>query len=110
MMIRKASCERCLRRPNATISSWKLIILSDVPEGRKIIPCKEVFKLKDEIDGTIRLKTRIVTMGFMQMPGVDYTEKFAPTVTDEGHRTIFEVVLYFKDEGEDEEDPWDRQL
>jgi len=96
-----AECNNFLKR-----DSWKLIKKSDVPKGRKVIPCKEVFKRKDEIDGTIRLKTRIVTKGFMQIPGVDYTEKFAPTVTDEGQRTIFALILYLKDEDEDEENPY----
>jgi len=50
-------------------------------------------------------------MGFMQITaGVDYTVKFAPTVTDEGQRPIFIVILYFKNEVEEEEpdplDPW----
>ena len=39
---------------------------------RKLIGTKVVFKKKDEVDGTIRFKTRIVTLGYMQIPGVDY--------------------------------------
>jgi len=103
-----AECNNFLKR-----NSWKIIKLEDVPPGRRVIPCKEVFKRKEEIDGSQRLKTRIVTMGFMQIPGVDFTEKFAPTVTDEGQRCVFTTALYFKNEDEDEdpdtEDPWDIQ-
>jgi len=49
-------------------------------------------------------------MGYMQIPGVDYTEKYAPTVMDEGQRTMFTVGLYFKNEDEKDnkevDDPW----
>jgi hypothetical protein len=40
-----------------------------------------VFKKKDEQDGSIRYKSRIVTKGYLQIPGVDYTESFAPVAT-----------------------------
>ena len=50
---------------------------------RKLVPTKLVFKKKDEIDGSIRYKTRNVTLGFMMVPGVDFTERFSPVATDE---------------------------
>jgi len=100
-----AECNNFLKR-----NTWKIVLRKDVLKERRIIPCKEVFKRKDEIDGTIRLKTRIVSMGYMQIPGVDYTEKFVPTVTDEGQQTMFTVGLYFKNEDEKDNkevnDPW----
>jgi hypothetical protein len=104
-MAATAECNNFLKR-----RSWKLVLIKDVPKDRRIVPCKEIFKRKDEIDGLLRMKVRIVSMGYMQIPGVDYTEKFAPTVTDEGQRTIFAVTIYYKnkDEEDSEEvlDPW----
>jgi hypothetical protein len=48
---------------------------SDLPEGRKAIPCQWVFRLKmDDI-----FKARIVCRGDLQTPGIDFNETFAPT-------------------------------
>ena len=48
-------------------------------KGRCPIPTKHVFKKKIEMDSNtgkeyVRFKDRIVTLGFIQLPGVDYTE------------------------------------
>ena len=50
--------------------AWKFVLKSSVPDR------------KDEVNGTIRFKTRIVTLGYMKIPGVDYTEKFSPVACD----------------------------
>ena len=49
---------------------------------RKPIQQKWVFKEKIEQDGTIQYKSRSVTKGFMQIPGVDFTESFSPVAND----------------------------
>ncbi|MEM7291442.1 MAG: reverse transcriptase domain-containing protein, partial [Pseudomonadota bacterium] len=66
-------------------------------EGRRIIQVKWVFKKKKEADGTIRYKCRIVVKGFMQVPGVDFTEYFSPVATDTTIRLFFIMVLWQKD-------------
>ena len=38
------------------------------------VPVKWVFKSKKDTDGLIRLKSRNVVKGYIQVPGVDYTE------------------------------------
>ena len=73
-------------------------------KGRHPIPTKHVFKKKIELDSStgkeyVRFKDRIVTLGFMQIPGVDYTESFCPVATDTALRIIFGIVLYKHDEG-----------
>jgi Reverse transcriptase (RNA-dependent DNA polymerase) len=45
---------------------------------RKLMTTKWIFKEKINPDGTIKYKARCVSRGFMQIPGVDYTESFAP--------------------------------
>ena len=72
-------------------------------KGRKIIPVKHVFKRKIELDAStgkeyMRFKDRIVTLGFMQIPGVDYTESFSPVATDTAIRIVFCLVLYYDEE------------
>ena len=64
-------------------------------EGRKAISTKPVFKIKDEHDGTKRYKARIVTRGFLMMPGVDYTESFSPVTTDVGVCVVVGINLHY---------------
>ena len=64
---------------------------------RKLIGTKVVFKKKDEVDGTIRFKTRIVTLGYMQIPGVDYTEKFSPVACDTSIKIVLALILFYYD-------------
>jgi hypothetical protein len=76
--------------------AWKRVPMQQLrDEGRKPIATKTIFKCKDEQDGSIRRKTRIVTKGFMQIPGVDYTESFSPVATDASVRTVIGISLYY---------------
>jgi len=45
------------------------------------VSTKTVFKIKHNQDGTCRYKARIVTKGFIMIPGVNYTESFCPVTT-----------------------------
>jgi hypothetical protein len=49
------------------------------PSNKPVIPVKYVFKVKPKRDGTISVyKARLVTQGFRQIYGVNYSETFAP--------------------------------
>ena len=65
--------------------------MKDVPEGRKLVGCKWVYKLKR--NGVYR--SRLVALGYTQIPGVDFTDKFSPVVHDVTLRTalILWIVL-----------------
>ena len=56
--------------------AWRTILKTDVPKDRRLIGCKWVFKIKR--DGTYR--ARLVALGYSQVPGVDFTDNFAPVV------------------------------
>ena len=57
---------------------WKVIKKKDIPEGRRLIGNKWVFKVKR--NGTYR--SRLVALGYTQIPGVDYTDNFSAVVHD----------------------------
>jgi hypothetical protein len=53
--------------------------LTDLPQGRRAIGLKWVFKVKkDEHGAVVWYKVRLVVMGYAQRQGVDYDEVFAP--------------------------------
>jgi hypothetical protein len=74
---------------------WRVIKKSDVPANRRLMGCKWVFKIKR--DG--RFKSRMVAQGFSQIPGVDFTESFAPVVNDITFRIVITLMLVCNFEG-----------
>ncbi|CAI7754167.1 unnamed protein product [Closterium sp. NIES-54] len=66
--------------------TWELV---ELPEGRKAITSKWLFKIKSDADGKIkRYKSRLVVKGYQQMEKVDYNELFAHVVKPTMLRTL----------------------
>ncbi|CAI7923392.1 unnamed protein product [Closterium sp. NIES-54] len=66
--------------------TWELV---ELPEGRKAITSKWLFKIKSDADGKIeRYKSRLVAKGYQQKEKVDYKELFAPVVKPATLRTL----------------------
>ena len=57
---------------------WVKAKKRDIPEGANLLGCKWVFKKKK--NGVYRAK--LVAKGYDQIPGVDYTENFAPVINN----------------------------
>lgn len=58
--------------------TWENTVL---PEGKRCIGCKWVFKTKIDADGKIsRYKARLVAQGFTQEKGIDYDETYSPVI------------------------------
>ena len=56
--------------------TWDLVPL---PTGKKTIDCRWVFAVKFNSDGSVaRLKARLVTKGYAQTYGLDYSDTFFP--------------------------------
>ncbi|CAI7863766.1 unnamed protein product [Closterium sp. NIES-53] len=66
--------------------TWELV---ELPEGRKAITSKWLFKIKSDADGKIeRYKSRLVAKGYQKKEKVDYKELFAPVVKLTTLRTL----------------------
>lgn len=71
--------------------TWKLVPL---PKDRKAIKCEWVFKVKRNTDGQIsKYKARSVAKGFIQRPGIDFDETFAPVVCYDSIRYLLALAV-----------------
>ncbi len=75
---------------------WRYRKIKELPSNRKIIGSKWVFKTKK--NGVHR--ARLVALGYSQIPGVDYTDNFAPVVHDVTYRLILIQKLIHNYEAE----------
>lgn len=58
--------------------TWSLVPL---PPNRKAIGCKWVFRIKENVDGSVnKYKARLVAKGFHQVDGFDFNETFCPVI------------------------------
>jgi Reverse transcriptase (RNA-dependent DNA polymerase) len=71
-----------------TKTIWDVVGLDAVPKGRKIIGCKWVFKKKR--NGVQR--ERLVALGYSQVPGIDFSENFAPVIDDATFRLVLILI------------------
>ncbi|CAM9855209.1 unnamed protein product, partial [Chrysoparadoxa australica] len=68
---------------------WEVVDKSSIPADIQELDCKWVFKTKHADDPTKKkYKARCVVRGFLQIPGVDYSESFSPVVNDSTIRVI----------------------
>lgn len=70
--------------------------LVKLPEEKKPIGCKWIFKTKRDSKGNIeRYKACLVAKGFTQKEGIDYKETFSPFSSKESHRIMMALVVHF---------------
>ena len=71
---------------------WRKIDKVKIPENRRLIGNKWVFKIKR--DGTYR--ARLVALEYSQIPGIDYTDNFAPVAHDVSFRIALARMMVEK--------------
>ncbi len=75
------------------IAEMKTYQLEDLPQGRETVGCRWTYVKKyDEHGNVSRYKARLVAQGYSQIPGVDYTETFAPVVRLESVRAALGIA------------------
>jgi hypothetical protein len=71
---------------------WKKIKRRDIPEGRRCVKQKWIFKVKR--NGVFR--ARLVACRYSQILGVDFTEHFAPVVNDITYRIMLVASILWR--------------
>ena len=71
---------------------WSKTDRKKIPSNRRLNGNKWVFKIKR--DGTYR--ARLVALGYSQIPGVDYTDNFAPGAHDVSFRIALARMMVVK--------------
>ena len=71
-------------------NTWDLV---ELPEGKNVVGCKWVFKVKRNADGSVsRYKARLVAQGYSQEAGLDYDEVFAPVARYSSIRSVLAIA------------------
>ncbi|KAK1664662.1 hypothetical protein QYE76_052821 [Lolium multiflorum] len=72
---------------------WTLV---DLPDSRKAVENKWIFKRKTDADGNVTVyKARLVAKGFRQIQGVDYDETFSPVAKLKSVRILLAIAPFF---------------
>ena len=71
---------------------WRVVKRASIPKGRRLVKSKWIFDIKR--NGLF--KVRLVACGYSQIPGVDFTESYAPVINDVCWRILIIAMLVQK--------------
>uniref|UniRef100_A0A146M1T4 Retrovirus-related Pol polyprotein from transposon TNT 1-94 n=1 Tax=Lygus hesperus TaxID=30085 RepID=A0A146M1T4_LYGHE len=89
----KVNWEKAMQSEIDSLHENKTWTLANLPDGKKAISTKWVYKVKMNPDGTIdKFKARLVVQGFSQRLGIDYEQTFSPVAKASTVRTLLSVA------------------
>lgn len=83
---------KAMAKEFASLTSNQTWVMKPLPEGRKAVKCKWIYKVKYKPSGEVeRFKARLVAKGFLQVAGVDFDETYAPVIKYDAVRAVFVI-------------------
>ena len=71
--------------------TWSLVPFHP---SMNVVGSRWVYRIKRRVDGSIeRYKARLITRGFTQQEGIDYSETFIPVIKQATVRLVFSIVV-----------------
>ena len=70
--------------------TWEL---TELPEGKKALHNKWLYRIKNEHDGSKCYNARLVVKGFQQKEGIDYTEIFSTVMKMSTIRLVLGMIV-----------------
>ena len=84
---------KAMKEEMKSINGQQTWILKPLPDGKKSIGSRWLFKIKKNSEGKIeRFKARFCAKGFTQVAGIDFDETYAPVAKMNSIRTILSIV------------------
>ena len=71
---------------------WRVVKRASIPKGRRLVKLKWIFDIKR----SDLFKVRLVACGYSKIPGVDFTESYAPFINDICWRILIIAMLVQK--------------
>lgn len=84
--------QTAMAREMKSLADNNVWTLCDLPSNKKALPCKWVFRVKRNPDGTVeKYKARLVVKGFKQRKGIDFEQTFSPVARMASIRALLSV-------------------